>query len=93
MKRAILSFSICLTFLFTYAIDPMGSHLDYEHREPTWLLVLLAIIIFPISIFLIKFDPKAKDKDEKGGCSAGCMGYIGLILSIIVFILVINQCT
>lgn len=93
MKRVFLSLLAFLSFIVSFAIDPMGSHLDYEHREPTWLLILLAIIIFPISILLIKLDPKAKDNDGKGSCSMGCMGYVGLVLSVIVFILAINECS
>ena len=71
----------------------MGSHLDYDHREPTWILVLGGIILFALSILFIYMDPKAKDKDEKGGCSAGCFGYVGLIISIILFILLISTCS
>ena len=68
-----------MTSLSLFAVDAHGSHADLgDSSTPTWLLVVLAIIVTVFGIPFAVASLNSRDKDDK---KSGCFYIVGIIPS------------
>lgn len=79
-KTLFLAISL-MTSLSLFAVDAHGSHADLgDSSTPTWLLVVLAIIVTVFGIPFAVASLNSRDKDDK---KFGCFCIVGIIVAII----------